>query len=94
MKASAKEFTNLLKVSTFTNKPETNRAKINDRQIIVTCYPNKKYPFHVRLIEGEIFKIAIFEKEEVMNLKKIWNDFVAGKSADELLLYRYTDLNH
>jgi hypothetical protein len=85
MKASIKDFTNLMRVATLTNKPESNRAQINNREIIVTYYPNMQYPFYIKAIEGESYKTAVFSKQEIRNVKNLWNDFIAGENVIKYL---------
>lgn len=85
MKASVKDITNLIKVANFTNKPESNSATLNDRQIIVTYIPNEKYPFFVKVTEGQNYKTALFCKSEVTQVRDIWNEFIEGYDINKTL---------
>lgn len=85
MKSSVKDFTNLMRVATLTNKPESNRAQIKDREIIVTYNPDMQYPFYIKVIEGETYKTAVFSKQEILSVKNLWNEFIAGENVIKYL---------
>ena len=86
MKTTIQDLNNIKKVATETNKPQSNSAFVNNREIIVTYSPSKLYPFSVKIVEGEFYETALFSNSEVNMVRNIWNKFVLGNYSKDALL--------
>lgn len=87
MKKSIKDINILKNLAIVLNRPESNKAIINNRELILTYTPNKLYPFSIKIMEGEYYDTALFSDSEVNKIRDIWNKFILGNYSKEALLH-------